>query len=475
MNNRSVPTPTMAEIVQPTMGSPDDAPPSSGLSIAQVLGIARARLRLILITLAVLLPILAILIKSLPMSYVATATLIINVQGNDPLADRAFPGAQENTYIPTQIELIRSPVVLVPVIEQLHLTADTEFSGGYAGPADATREVTVRNLLTKLQVLQGAGSQLLYVSVTSKNPVKASNIANAIATQYLDQERKRANEPAGERAARYSEQLAELREKATEAQDRVTAFRQEHGMTDEAIDKSDADIAELNDLEQKLLAAQNRRRDLEAQQLNPGAGADAVLDSVAVRDLRTKLADQKAKMAELRSTLGARHPAVVELQSQMDATQRSLDAEVHSISANYSDQLARARDLESKYQRARDDQRRNVLERRRLQDQAEKLLLELQSAQATYKKALDGYDQILFASAGNYSDVSLVSRADPPVKAEKPNKIKLLLMACVLSTGLAVVWPIAYELLLDRRLRSRDDMERHFGIPLLAEFTTLPS
>lgn len=179
-------------------------------------------------------------------------------------------------------------------------------------------------------------------------------------------------------------------------------------------------------------------------------------------------------MAQLRATLGPKHPTVVELASQMDATRRSLAQEVQSISANDAMQLARARDLEAKYQSAVNAERARLLGRRAFQDQGAKLLLELQSAEATYKKALDGYDQIIFASAGNYTNVSLVSRADIPVKAAKPNKVKYFLMACLLSLMLGLGVPFAYELLLDRRVRCRDDLERHFKIPVLAQLQPIP-
>jgi len=39
------------------------------------------------------------------------------------------------------------------------------------------------------------------------------------------------------------------------------------------------------------------------------------------------------------------------------------------------------------------------------------------------------------------------------------------MMSCVASLGLALAGPFGYELLLNRRLRCRDDLERHFGIP----------
>jgi uncharacterized protein involved in exopolysaccharide biosynthesis len=228
--------------------------------------------------------------------------------------------------------------------------------------------------------------------------------------------------------------------------------------------------AALVDLQSKLEAAQNQRRDLESRQLSVTADSD----SQTVASLRSKLQGQQSEMAQLRATLGPKHPKVVELSSQMESTRRSLADEVQSLSANNSVQLARARDLEAKYRTALDTERTRLLERRGLQDQSAKLVLELQSAQATYKRALDGYDQIVFASAGNYTDVTLVSRADPPVKAEKPNKVKLFLVGCMASLGLGMAGPFAYELFLNRRLRCRDDLERHFGIPVLAQLDPIP-
>jgi hypothetical protein len=81
----------------------------------------------------------------------------------------------------------------------------------------------------------------------------------------------------------------------------------------------------------------------------------------------------------------------------------------------------------------------------------------------------------MFASVGNYADVSLISRADPPAKPAKPNKGKFFLMACAFSIGVGLIWPFAYELFVNRRLRCRDDMERGFGIPVLAQLGPEPT
>jgi uncharacterized protein involved in exopolysaccharide biosynthesis len=100
-------------------------------------------------------------------------------------------------------------------------------------------------------------------------------------------------------------------------------------------------------------------------------------------------------------------------------------------------------------------------------------MLELDSAESVYKRALDGYDQIMFASAGHYNYVDLVSRATVPLQSSKPNKLKLLIMALLLSVSTGVAVPALYELLINRRIRCIEDLERSFGVPVLAEFDSI--
>jgi uncharacterized protein involved in exopolysaccharide biosynthesis len=115
-------------------------------------------------------------------------------------------------------------------------------------------------------------------------------------------------------------------------------------------------------------------------------------------------------------------------------------------------------------------ERNRLLKRRDVQDEGAKLLLEQQLAKEAYAQALRGLDSVQFASVANYKDITVVSRAEPPVKPSKPNKLKLFLMALAGSLFLAVGGPFGYELLMNRRIRSRDDLERNFGIVTLAQF-----
>jgi polysaccharide biosynthesis transport protein len=157
----------------------------------------------------------------------------------------------------------------------------------------------------------------------------------------------------------------------------------------------------------------------------------------------------------------------------MQATRRSLAAALQSYSANASTGLSVAQRLEQNLLRAVEEQRAKVLAMGQLHNDAAKYILELESAQAVYKRALDGYDQIMFASAGHYTNVNFVSRATPPVKASKPKVLTGLLLGGMAAGILGLGIPLAYEL-FNRRVRCRDDLERHHGIPVLVEFGTLP-
>jgi uncharacterized protein involved in exopolysaccharide biosynthesis len=274
---------------------------------------------------------------------------------------------------------------------------------------------------------------------------------------------------------RYSEQIADLKSKVTAAQDRVTAFRQHAGVTELQASNTDLDEALLTSLEQRYQEAQNLRRAAEVRQGGNQAVSSQVIGSNLVQELKTQLALQQSQLAQARTTLGPNHPKILELQSQIQATQNSIDREIGTFAGGSASDLESARQLEKKMAGAVAEQRAKVLSVHRFQDEAAKLLLELESAQAVYKRSLEGYDQIMAAAGGKYSNVNLVSRAQVPLEATRPRKLKLLAAGALAALLSGLLGPLAYELILNRRVRCRDDLERDLGIPVLAEFEAVPA
>ena len=193
------------------------------------------------------------------------------------------------------------------------------------------------------------------------------------------------------------------------------------------------------------------------------AGGSAALDG------------QQAQLVQLRTIYGPQHPKVREINEQIALTRQTIANSTHAVSAITEAELARTKELEHKYVQAVAEQEAKVLKLRQAQDEGSKLVLELDSAKSVYKQALDGFDQIMFQAVASHTNVSVVNRAVAPLRASKPNKIKLMLFVLVLGFGLGVGAPLAYGLFVARRLRCRDDLERDFGIAVLAQLEAVPA
>jgi uncharacterized protein involved in exopolysaccharide biosynthesis len=451
-------------------------PEAPGLSLVQIFSIIRAyRVPTIIIAVAISV-LMAGVIKLMPKTYTAITTLMVNPEGNDPLATNnqgmATPMFQ---YMSTESQLMLSPEVLLPVIDKLNLTQDKHYSAGYSGDGSTLRDWVRENLTKSIDIQLGASaSQLIYINASASNPKLAAQISNTLAEVYLAQQRQRVSGPASERAKRYAAELAELKDKVRVAQDQVTAFRQRTGVTDTTEKNNNIEQTLLANLEGRLQDAQNARRTAEVKAMSE-QNASTAANSVVVQNLKALLDTQQTQLAQLRTVYGSQHPKVLELENQIHATQHNLDAELHSVSNGNSADLVAARQLEAKLRAAVEEQRNKVLGTNKLQDEGTKYEMELESAQSVYKRALDGYDQIMFATGAHIANISIVSAAVPPQKATKPNKPKLLALGVFAGIFIGLLSPVVYELLIDRRIRCRDDFERNFALPVLMEFDPIPS
>jgi protein tyrosine kinase modulator len=433
----------------------------SGLSMSQIWTIIRAYKIQILAITAGLVLLMGVIIKLLPKTYEGVSTLMVSYESNDPM-NRIATGPI-GTYIQTEMELMRSNEVMRPVVDKLELTKDEHYTAGFNPnkPGADLRDWVKDALAKDIDIEQGKfGSQLIYITASARDPVLAATIANTMADTYLQQQRERVSGPASDRAKNYAAELAELKSKVSIAQEQVTAFRQRTGETDAATQSANVEGDLLQSLELKYQDAQNLEREAEV----------AAATSTVIQNLKTQLDDQTKQLAQMRSTMGPAHPKVIEMQNQIEATRKTLAEETNSMSSNAQANLASARQLRQKMGAAVEQQRAKVLQVRKLQDEGTKYVLELESAQSVYKRALDGYDEIMFASGEHQTNVNLVSRAVPANKAAKPNKVKLWLLGALVGLMFGIGSPLAYEILLNRRVRCRDDLERSFGVPVLSEF-----
>ena len=441
---------------------------TDSISLMQVVAIARHYWYVELGVWLLLTVAIAAVLMAMPKVYTATATLIVDDSSDTTLSGQGPRTDQLGSYLAQQTELITSPVLLAPVVAQLKLTDRDEFTQGFTGNVRGLPDYVAHRLGNALQVQSSPNAQLLYVSASAGDPNEAAAIANAVVNQYFVEGQGRQQQ--------YAKQLDELSARVAQAQANLAAFRAQKDVTDlsDPNNHGDTETQALTSLEGKLLDAQNQRRTLEAEASGDTATSAPALSSLQIQQLETQVRTLQTERAQLETIYGARHPKILALDSQIATTRQALSNALGQIRADLNAQLARARDLEAQYQTAVRAQQTQVVKLRDVQGQGARLELELQSAQSVYKDALAGYEQTMFGSVNKFTNLRLISAATPPINPTRSKKRQWFAMGTLGALALAFALPFAYELLLNRRLRCRDDLERAFGVRVLALIGPIP-
>ncbi len=123
-------------------------------------------------------------------------------------------------------------------------------------------------------------------------------------------------------------------------------------------------------------------------------------------------------------------------------------------------------------QQALDRQRRNVLALSQERDKLSVLTRDVESARSAYDAALQRHTHVRLESRLDQTDVAVLNAAIPLLVPVFP-KIPLNI---VLSVFIGAMFGVGAALLLElmnRRVRSRDDLAYAAGIPVLAEISRM--
>ena len=132
--------------------------------------------------------------------------------------------------------------------------------------------------------------------------------------------------------------LNELKDRVREAEDRVEAFKASHnilGANGQLVNEQQ--LTEMNNqltsARARTAAAKARLDQVQQVQLskNEGGAFPEAMQSQTITALRSQYAEVMRREAEQTTSLGARHPAVIEIQAQAERLRRMIDDEVHRL------------------------------------------------------------------------------------------------------------------------------------------------
>jgi chain length determinant protein EpsF len=441
------------------------------MNVHQFLLILRARRKIILSTLLV--TVLLTLGFSLlqPKTYKATASVLLNYKGVDPLTGLTMPGQLLPGYMATQIDIISSKNVAARVVDALHLAASpaviAQFNEATEGRGNV-RDWLADLLLKKLKIVPSRESAVVEISFEGADPQFAAAVANAFADEYQKLTVQLKTDPAKKASTYFNEQTKQLRDNLEAAQARLSKYQQEKGIVSLDNNRMDVELARLNDLSSQLVTAQAAAMEASSRQqvAARGAASPDVANNALVQNLRVSLAAAEAKLADASSRYGRNHPEYQAARAEVDKLRAQLNGAVATISQSVGNNAAVLRQREAELRAAVAAQKAKVLELNRTRDELGPLLKELDSAQRAYDAASQRFAQTRIEAQSEQSDVAVLNPAVAPTEPSGPRVLLNSLIAFLLGSVLGVGLALLLEL-LNRPIRAASDMKEVLGIPVL--------
>jgi polysaccharide biosynthesis transport protein len=453
------------------------------INIADILGTLRRGWRLVALGSLIGLMLAVAYVVYAPALYKSTARILIDLSVNRYLQSNKI--VDEPTFhqaeIGSQVYILSSESVIVPVVRSMNLTHDTEFVGSpnaadgkianfkkfvkqliglNAGadtdagidPEAALERKAVENFLSRLTVYREDVGNVINVGFASAEPKKAADIANAVADTYITTTFEAKFNSTKTMSQWLQDRLKELKEQAIQADRALQDYKIANNLmntgkgqlgTDELtrlnVQLTEARIAmaeakaRLERIEQLNNEGVSTVAEIEARMSGARSGtlSYALNNSDLVR-LRAQFRELDGRANDIRARVGGDHNLVVKLRQKMDELRSSMREEEQRISDTYSNeyQIAKAKENELATSLAK------LIEQIEVNSQAQVKMRELESSAETfrtlYNSFLQKFNEIntIQSQTIPVQDARIVTRAAPPLQKSYKKE------AAVLAGGL---------------------------------------
>ena len=421
-----------------------------------------------------------------PKNYVASATVLIDSRDEQQLSPGERLSPRERTgYLQTQLDLIQSGRVAKRVVRDLKLAQMPGVREDYerdTGGMGTLEDWAAAQLLKKLKV-EAAASNVITVSFGSPNARFSADVANGFVRAYERTALDLRTEPSREAAIWFEEQLKGLRAGVSQAQEKLTAYQKEKGISS-VDERGDLESTRLGELSSQMLRAREATYDATARYKNAaeflsnasvGSSVTAdqlpeVMASPAVQAVKAALVAAESRLEQSANDLGPKHPVYQRNVAEVEGLRKKLASEMRKVVSGLANAAQIARRREEELKSAYDAQTRHMLAMRDARVQLAVLSRDVENAQRTYDAALQKWLTVKVDSRARMTNIASLTPAVEPLEPKSP-KVGLITGLSVL-VGLLLAGGVVFLLeSIDRRVRSRGDLESRLAVPSLGRLS----
>ena len=440
----------------------------------------RARRKAFVLVMAATIVTAVVVSLVLPKRYVATTTLLLDSRDEQQMTSERFSPRERLGYLQTQADLIASGKVATKVARELKLAQrpgwreDFERDTGGQGNID---EWIGAELLKKLRVDTSA-SNIITVEYTAPDSKLSSEVANGFAKAYMETALQLRTEPTREASAWFEDQLKGLRQTVGQAQSKLTAYQKEKGLwgVDE---RGDLDATRMSEISAELTRARAATYDAQTRYKNAqelianGGTADSIAEvaaSVTIGAAKADLARAQGTLETLAKDLGPNHPAFVRAKADVDAAKERLAAEMKKAVGGLQNAALQSQRREAELKSALAAQQERMIAQRDARVELAILTRDVETAQRAYDAALTRYMNTKVDSRAKGTNIAQLTAATAPVQPKFP-RVGLISSLAVLIGAIFAAGVVFLLETMDRRVRSRSDLESRLAVPILGRIS----
>ncbi|AGX87459.1 chain length determinant protein EpsF [Candidatus Symbiobacter mobilis] len=441
------------------------------MTLQQFLLVLRARYLVVLLTLVITVGLTGTVSLLLPRQYTASAAVVVDVKAPDMVSGMMLQGMMAPGYMATQVDIIQSDRVARTVVKLLKMDENPTVRQQWQTEAKGKGQIADwlgAALQKDLSVKPSRESTVIQVEYTAADPEFAAMVANAFAQGYIDVNLDLQVAPARQYAAFFDEQTKAARLKLERAQQALSDYQQQHGITS-ADERLDFETAKLNEISSQLTLIQGQTTDSQSKRGTSQTDTLAeVMQSPLINGLKADISRLEARLTESSVNLGQNHPQTQRSRAELETLKTQLADETrritHSIETTFQVNRAREGQLLSALQK----QKTRVLQLNKQRDELNVLRRDIESAQRSFELVSQRASQTNIASQTNQTNVAVLNPATPPAQPSRPRVFLNVLVSIFLGTLSGVGIALLLEL-RDRRVRCAEDLSEALHMPVLGQ------
>lgn len=376
------------------------------------------------------------------------------------------------------IQIMKSRTVLERVVEQV-----------------GSEEITAKSLEKLITIQPVQGSDVLKISMESPDPELAKITVNTLTSVFMDWNRRYQQEDRRTARVFIEAQLAAAQENLTRAEERLKEYKEQErvfSLAEETVAKieqmglMDALLTEIRITKEEMAERMIKVRENLAKEDETLISSTSIGQNTFVTEYKRRLADIEIRLSSAREKYTDRHPTIVSLLAEKEditnklaeEVERVIGTETMSLNPVHRQLYATLIDLEVETMGlgAREaalvqlieaqERELDFLPARELE--LARLIRDAKVTEELYILLRTRYEEARISEAMQTADVHVIDDAILPEFPVKPRKMLNIAIGVVLGTFLGVGIAFLAEF-VDNTLKTKDDVERLLGIPVLGQ------